>query len=265
MTHKLAFLVIAMALSPLMGLAMPVHNSVPGGVAIIPVNTFKEITFNGKPVLILKNNNDTFAVVGIPLSTKPGNYEIITEKDNVRFIIEDYEYETQHLTIKNRRQVSPLPEDLDRIIRERREMNSVFRSFTTTTIPDTNFISPLKGSRSSSFGLRRVFNDQPRNPHSGMDIAAPVGAPVIAPAKGRVAAIGNYFFNGNTVLIDHGHGLITIYCHLKDIHVDLNEQLIKGSLIGSVGQTGRVTGPHLHWGVSLNDARVNPELFLSTY
>ena len=96
-----------------------------------------------------------------------------------------------------------------------------------------------------------------------MDIAAPEGTLVSAPAKGIVAAIGNYFFNGNTVLIDHGHGLITMYCHLKNINVDINDHLNKGSIIGSVGQTGRVTGPHLHWGVSLNNARVDPELFLS--
>ena len=263
MIPKLTLLMLVMILYPLMGLAMPAHSPVPGGVAIIPVSMLEKITFNGNPILTLKNNKGAFAIVGIPLSAKPGNHGIRAGKNKIGFTIENYEYQTQYLTIQNQRQVSPLPEDLKRIARERREMNSVFRSFTTTMIPDTNFIAPLKGPRSSSFGLRRVLNGQSRNPHSGMDIASPEGMPVLAPAKGIVAATGNYFFNGNTILIDHGHGLITMYCHLKNIHVDINDHLNKGSLIGSVGKTGRVTGPHLHWGVSLNNARVNPELFLS--
>ena len=263
MIPRFTLLLLVVAVYPLRGLAMPEHSSVPGGVAIIPIGISEKITFNGNPVLTLKNSNGAFAIVGIPLSIKPGNHEIIAGKTSIAFTIEQYEYETQYLTFQSQRQVSPLPEDLKRVAIERKEMNSVFRRFTTTMTPDTNFIAPLKGPRSSSFGLRRVLNGLSRNPHSGMDIAAPEGTLVSAPAKGIVAAIGNYFFNGNTVLIDHGHGLITMYCHLKNINVDINDHLNKGSIIGSVGQTGRVTGPHLHWGVSLNNARVDPELFLS--
>jgi len=244
-------------------LALPISEPVPGGVAVIEIAT-DTATFMNRPVMVLEDEGKRFAVVGIPLNTRPGKQQLrLGDGSSVAFDVVSKEYKIQRLTIENDRQVNPRPEDLKRIKRESAEMGRAFRHFDTSMAADTSFSLPARGPISSPFGLRRILNGQPRNPHSGLDIAAHEGDDILAPAAGRVVATGNYFFNGNTVLLDHGQGLVTMYCHMNRIDVRPGEIVKEGQRLGIVGKTGRVTGPHLHWSVSLNNARVDPNLFLT--
>lgn len=250
---------------------LPQSLVVPGGIAIIDLphegEQRPEVWYRERPVMVVQAGGRWQAVIGIPLSAKPGRHQIEFENEagepgKMGFDVRAKDYPTQRLTITNKRQVNPNAEDLARIGEERERINAALRLFTPAAGIPTAFIAPVDGPRSSSFGLRRFFNDQPRRPHSGMDIAAAEGTPIIAPAAGRVAETGNYFFNGNTVFIDHGLGLVTMYCHMSAIDVQPGDLVHRGGVIGKVGATGRVTGPHLHWGVTLNRTMVDPALFL---
>ena len=271
---KLAVVAATTALFSAQLFALPQHNPVPGGIAVIPVPlSTSTVLFENRQVMLLSSQKGKYAVVGISLKTRPGDYPLeLTHKtasdtdehqSMLSFQVGAKEYRVQRLTIENKRKVNPYKEDMDRIIRERNEMNKAFKSFENLAQPAVDFVLPAEGPISSPFGLKRILNDQPRNPHSGLDIAAPTGTPIHAPAAGRVTAVGDYFFNGNTVLLDHGQGLISMYCHMSETTVAVGDTLSPGDLIGKVGKTGRVTGPHLHWSVSLNNARVDPNLFIS--
>jgi hypothetical protein len=246
----------------------PVHSPVPGGVVRLELESEQRprVTFENMRVMVLEGEtpNQWLAVVGISLSHVPGTYSVqVDGMESITFDIKSMDYETQYLTVTNKRQVNPTEQDLVRIRRERAEMDQSFTHWDDSTSPVAGFILPTRGVVSSTFGLRRFFNNQPRNPHSGLDLAAAEGVAIVAPARGKVAVTGNYFFNGNTVLLDHGHGLVSMYCHMSRIDVTAGEIVAAGQVLGAVGQTGRVTGPHLHWSVSLNDARVDPNLFLA--
>lgn len=217
--------------------------------------------------MLTPNKEAWYAVIGLPLTLKPGQYKVSYQtkqgnKHKQAFSVHDKEYATQHLQIKDKRKVNPTAEDLARIAKEKEIINRALATWRATSEVGLNFDLPVEGRFSSPFGLRRFFNGQPRNPHSGLDIAADEGAPVKAPSPAVVVATGDFFFNGNTVFLDHGQGLVTMFCHLSRIDVKPGEQIARGQIIGAVGKTGRVTGPHLHWGVSLNDTRVEPRAFL---
>lgn len=258
---KYLFLTLLVVCQSAMGL--PKHDPVPGGVALVPISTDSNVTFDGRLVMVTESEKGYVAVVGIPLSRSPGSFHLDTPEGKVHFNVEAKQYEEQRLTIENKRKVNPYAQDMERITRERAEMDAAFNTFRPVNRVQTGFDLPTEGIMSSSFGLRRILNNQPRNPHSGMDIAAPEGTPIYSPASGRVVASGDYFFNGNTVMVDHGQGLVTMYCHMSSIEVEVGQTVEKRQLLGEVGKTGRVTGAHLHWSVSLNNARVNPDLFLN--
>jgi murein DD-endopeptidase MepM/ murein hydrolase activator NlpD len=172
--------------------------------------------------------------------------------------VSDKRYTEQRLTIDNPRMVNPLEEDLARIREESARMRTQYQRFSVPAAPPQPFLQPVTGPLSSSFGRRRILNGEPRSPHSGLDIAADTGTPVLAPASGTVTLTGDFYFNGNTVFVDHGQGLISMMCHLNRIDVHEGDTVTRGDVLGQVGATGRVTGPHLHWSVSMNGNRVDP-------
>ncbi|MCO1691316.1 M23 family metallopeptidase, partial [Pseudomonas aeruginosa] len=153
----------------------------------------------------------------------------------------------------------------DSIERELAEQTAAYRRFSPGLPSNLMLDKPVDGPLSSPFGLRRFFNGEERNPHSGLDFAVPAGTPIKAPAAGKVILIGDYFFNGKTVFVDHGQGFISMFCHLSKIDVKLGQQVPRGGVLGKVGATGRATGPHMHWNVSLNDARVDPAIFIGAF
>lgn len=259
----------------LQAIELPEESRVPGGIALIPLeglNTQQAPSawYKGNRVMVIPSDDTRFAdqspwlaVVGIPLSAKPAKEQLMkADGQRFPFSIQDKAYREQRLTVTNKRHVNPNKQDLARYKREKDEMVAAFKSWSTPTLDSLEFVLPSQGRFSSPFGLKRFFNDQPRNPHSGLDIAGGQGGAINAPAPGIVVAVGDYFFNGKTVIVDHGFGLTTLYCHMSRIDVAIGDQLSTGDSIGTIGKTGRVTGPHLHWTVSLNNTRVDPLLFV---
>ncbi|MCW8846741.1 MAG: peptidoglycan DD-metalloendopeptidase family protein [Gammaproteobacteria bacterium] len=261
-------LLALLALAPVRATELPRPNQVPGGIAVLELGLSSAqdaptVSYLERPVMVLARNDQWVAVVGIPLSTAPSMQTLLVDgKQTIEFEVRDKEYQSQHLTISNQRQVNPNPQDLERINAESQRIGAALASWSPADPFTQGFQVPVSGERSSSFGLRRFFNGEARKPHSGMDLAADEGTPIKSPAAGTVIESGDYFFNGNTVFVDHGQGLVTMYCHLSRIDVQPGTRLEAGDIIGLVGSTGRVTGPHLHWSVSLNQAMVDPALFL---
>lgn len=278
MLHPL--IVVLLILTSLNGRLMAATEStlpdslvVPGGIAhiLLPIDsTTPPAAYLGEQRLLVKSTQGTryqqqapwLALVGISLDTATGPQHIHVGKQSFAFVVTDKAYREQRLVIKDKRKVNPQKLDMERINTEKARMLGALASWSEPATTVTRFQRPAPGPFSSPFGLRRFFNDQPRKPHSGLDIAAAKGTPILAPAPGVILDAGDYFFNGRNLILDHGRGLISMYSHLDRIDVSVGDQINTGDLLGSVGSSGRATGPHLHWSVSLNNARVDPMLFL---
>jgi len=251
------------------GSTLPRIAAVPGGVARVDLgrtDTAPQVTVEGRRVLVVRDASDWVALVGLGLQAQPGTTVPVQVTDavgrrEIAVRVQPKQYATQQLKVAPKH-VQLSAEDLARHEREREHLQKVLQHWSEAPPTTLRLRTPAPGRRSSSFGLRRVFNGEARNPHSGMDIAAPVGTRVVAAAGGEVIDAGDYFFNGRTAIVDHGQGFLTLYCHLDDIGASPGARLAAGDAIGTVGATGRVTGPHLHFSVYLNATAVDPALFL---
>lgn len=269
--RRLRVLLLALCL-PVAALAapypLPHEASVPGGIKLLRLDVhgaMPSVDVDGHRAMVIGDGADWIAVVGIPLSAPLAERHVVVHsaagRQEFTFSVGDKHYATQSLKVAPR-QVDLSKEDLARVTRERVSIDAALEHWSPAQPGALLLSPPVPGERSSSFGLRRVFNGQGRNPHSGMDIAAPTGTPVHSPISGVVVDTGSYFFNGNTVFVDHGRGLISMYCHLSEVDVKPGQTVAAGDVLGKVGMTGRATGPHLHWGLSLNRTWVDPALFL---
>lgn len=256
-------------LQPSLAQALPDVALVPGGIALLSLPDYQAqtvVTFNGEPVAVFPHEDSWVALAGIPLNAKAGDHHFSVKHHtgvtlNSRVKVTEKKYAEQHLTIKNKRKVNPYQADMDRISRERIRKQKA-KTLRTDTIPKVDFIWPTEGRISSIFGLRRFFNEQARSPHNGLDIAAATGTPVKAVADGTVIDAGDFFFSGNMIYLDHGQGIISLYAHLDRIDVKPGDTVKQGEMIGTVGETGRVTGAHLHFAVFANKTLIDPVYLL---
>ncbi|OFW27032.1 MAG: hypothetical protein A3H27_07380 [Acidobacteria bacterium RIFCSPLOWO2_02_FULL_59_13] len=205
-------------------------------------------------------------LVGIDLDVLPGNHELNllgTQSEGGQvsasyiLAVKSKRFPTRTLTVEEN-YVNPPAEELARIQREGQRVASIFEAVSPDRLWDESFLRPVPGPPTSNFGKRSIFNGQPRSPHGGMDFRAGEGTPVKAPNTGKVVLAANLYFAGNVVILDHGLGLYSYFAHLSRITASEGELVSKGAVVGHVGATGRVTGPHLHWSLRLSGARVDP-------
>ena len=205
-------------------------------------------------------------VLGIDLEARPDDYLVeiqamLDDGNTVRTVyplaVQAKEFPTRHLSVAPSF-VNPPSEVLTRIRRETERQNEIFQTSSDERQWSGGFLRPVSGDSTSSFGRRSVFNGEARSPHSGTDFRAAEGTPIMAPNAGTVVLAGELYFSGNAVILDHGWGLYSYFAHLLSFNVVEGDQVERGQVVGKVGATGRVTGPHLHWTVRLNNARVDP-------
>ena len=225
--------------------------------------------WDGKPMPLWRENaasNTLHTLIGVDLEKPSGQYGwkiSWSTADGQRHAcgapvtVRSGKFRIERLTVE-KQFVQPDPEQQKRIEEDQKKMKAVYETFTPEVLWKGKFIAPLKGVNAGrNFGSRRVLNGEARSPHSGVDLPAPTGTPVYAAQSGKVLLAENLYYAGNTVVIDHGFGIFTMYAHLSEIGVHAGEAVEVSAEIGKVGATGRVTGPHLHWGLTIDHARVN--------
>ena len=226
-----------------------------------------QVRWSERSVPFVRSDDGWFTVLGVDLDTEAGTYPanvtLSYADGRVQTVVQSVEvqgksFPTTELTVAPGF-VQLSPENQERAARESREIGEVYATLTPTALWSGPFVVPIPGAQGGrNFGHRRVFNGEPRAPHSGADLSASTGTKILASNAGRVVLAKDFFFNGNAVFLDHGLGVYTMYLHLSEILVEVGDVVAQGQTVGLAGATGRVTGPHLHWGARILSARVDP-------
>ncbi len=214
---------------------------------------------------------ESFVLIGLDLGLKPGGHvfevSILGKDGSVEGLKQEFEVLSRDFPVKKlwvkEKYVTPPPEVTERIQWEAELLETIYSIVTPRWQADGEFILPHDAAMTPNFGERRIYNNVPRSTHSGVDISAPLGSPVVAANAGRIVLARDLYFSGQTVIIDHGLGLFTYYCHFSRLRVKRGDMVKKGDVVGLVGSTGRSTGPHLHWGAKILDSRVDPLALLA--
>lgn len=233
---------------------------VEGAPSVVRVNAFRRV------IPAFETDEGWWrALVGIDLDQRPGRYLVDVEADvgstvlrqSHALVVAPRKFPTRTLRV-NPAFVNPAPAELTRIRQDQQFLAEVYARPAPTRLWSASFVRPVPGDANSSFGTRSVFNGEPRSPHGGTDFLSPSGTPIKSPNAGRVVCARDLYFTGNTVIIDHGLGMFSMLAHLSRLDVKEGETVRESQIVGLVGATGRVTGPHLHWALSVNGARVDP-------
>lgn len=250
--------------------SFPESNPYPGGLINFPLVTDEEITQRDintdglKIYLCNERSGKKNILVPLPLTFKNEKVSIyLKDKKIVSVKLEDKFYRESRITIQNQEYVSPPVSFQERIKKEYYQGQEAIKTYSIEKPKSMRMLKPVEGIISSEFGVRRFINDEPRNRHIGLDIAAEEGTPLFSPLEGKVILIGNFFYKGNVVYVDHGNGLVSSFSHLSTIDVKEGQMVSSRELLGRVGSTGRVTGPHVHWEVSFLGVPINPAIFLA--
>ncbi len=225
-----------------------------------------EVEWSNKKVPFAKVGDQWITVLGVDLDAKPGDHPAnvkVTMQDGrtdlkpMLITVNDVKYPTTELKVEEK-YVQLSPQNLKRANRETKELEAIHSTITPEILWKDDFIVPIEGGAGRNFGHRRVFNGEPRAPHAGADLRASTGIPIHSTNRGRIVLAKNLFFTGNTVIVDHGIGIYSLYAHLSRIDVKKGDLVERDKVVGLAGATGRVTGPHLHWGMRVQGARVDP-------
>ena len=246
----------------------PDHSPFPGGVInqTLEISSLEigSVNADQKNVYLCQVDQNHWKILApISLSSEIKPITILNkEKTLIKVSISNKEYRESKITINNMDLISPPAKYLPRIKMESELGKAALRIFSNRYQSSLKMSVPVKGLKSSEFGVKRFINNEPNNRHTGLDIAAVVGTEVISPLSGKVLLVGNFYYRGKTVFLDHGGGMISTYSHMSEISVKEGQLIKKNQNIGKVGQSGRVTGPHLHWQIVLFGIPIDPELFL---